>query len=131
MALAVLAGCVPLGGPQVAPAPMQPGPIVVLAVTNRSPESRVVEFEHEAEGSSGGGGGEVPCGRMVMELGAVTGTYRLSVDGDEIASGRVPPGAGATSYLVFEVVIDEDGISRVAGPAIAQRAPQVEPTVCP
>ena len=125
--LGLVSGCFALSGPEIAPAPPLQGPTLVMVVTNRSSEHRSVEFEYEAPGTSGAGGGDVPCGTIVMDIGAVTGTYRLVVEGAEVASGRVPGGADPSSFLVFEIVIEEDGTADVAGPVVAQRAPQAPP----
>jgi hypothetical protein len=127
-ATAFLAGCLPVAGPQVTPAPMQPGPTLVLAVTNLSGEDRTVEYESMAEAGSSGGLSEVSCGHTVLQFGTVLGTYQLMVDGEEVAEARVPPGADPSAYIVFELVIGEDGTTQVAGPVMARRAPQVGPT---
>ena len=127
----MLAGCIPVGGPQVAPA--QPaGPILVMIITNDSGEDRMVEYEAETEGSASAGGGQVGCGTTVMEFGAVSGSYELRVEGEDVAAGEVPSGVNPRSYLVFEVAIAEDGSTEVVGPAVAQRVPQQPPLVaCP
>ena len=110
--------------------PAEPaGPILVVAVTNRSDENRFVEYEHQAETAAGGGGGEVSCGSTVMEFGQVSGSYRLMVDDQEVASGQVPRGVGPDAYVVFQIEIAADGSVSVAGPDLLARPPPFRPGV--
>jgi hypothetical protein len=127
MAMGLVTGCLALSGPEIAPAAPAQGPTLVLAVTNRSGASTLVEFEHEALGTGGAGGAEFPCGSTVTTFGTVTGSYRLKVEGEEVDAGPVPAPAPGTPFVVFHVEIAPDGTTRVARPELAQRAPEAPP----
>lgn len=123
MALLLVAGCLPVSPP---PGTSQTGPTVTFVVTNNSGSPVVVGFEFEAAGTSGAGEADVVCGGSVIQFGEMVGTYSVSVAGDEVASGEVSRAARPGSYLVFRLIVAEDGSATALGPDVTARVPLAE-----
>lgn len=124
VATATLAACMPQAVPAV-PGGLQQmdGPTLTLEVTNRTDETHLVEYEYEGVGMAGGGGGEVPCGRSVITFGQVSGSYAVTVDGEQVAAGEVPRGVDRRLFIVFRITIDE-GETTALGPAVVADPPR-------
>ena len=117
---ALLAGC--MSG-RSGPAPA-PGPMLVLEVTNQSSGQPVVSYEFtDVEMSGSGETSVVPCRREAVPISTISGDYRVLVDGEEVAEGRVPAGAGPEDVFVIRIRIAPGGEVEAAPPVVLSQPP--------
>jgi hypothetical protein len=127
LALILIAGCLPVVE-RIEVQPAEPvGPIIVLDVTNGSPEDVDVAYRNEVPAGENGGGGTVPgCMRLSMDLGGVMVVVRIDVDGVEIGQVDVPPDAPKDRFVVVPVFIGVGGEPRLGAPRLAADLPLID-----
>jgi hypothetical protein len=127
---ALLAGCV---GSDLAAAPDQTGPTLVVEASNRSADEVRVGYEFTADGIGGSGGMLVPTCRLETLASTVIGDYEVLLEGKSIAEGTVPPGITDEQFFIIRVRIDSDGVVAAAPPLVMATQPNVSAAIpgCP
>ena len=125
LAALVLAACAPVVV-QIADGPLE-GPQLVIQVANASDREVAVGYEFEAVDTGGGGEGTVAsCEQVSIPFGAVSGQYRVLIDGTPVHEAAAPAGP-ADAWFVVRVIVDPEGDTEVIGAGITAQMPDPNP----
>ncbi len=121
LAALALAACAPVGV-QIADGPLD-GPQLAIQVANASGRDVEVGYDFEAVDTGGGGEGNVAsCEQVSIPFGAVSGQYRVLIDGAPVHEAAAPAGP-ADAWFVVRVMIGPDGETEVIGAGMTPRMP--------
>ena len=105
-----------------------PGPTLVVEVTNRSDHDVAVGYAYEAFGTSGTGEAlSSACRREALRFEPISGQYEILVDGENVTDGMVATRPGG--FFIVTLTIHENGGVEVAGPAERDQAPETNVTI--
>jgi len=126
VAALVLAACAPVVV-QLPDGPLE-GPQLAVQVANASNREVAVGYEFEAINTGGGGEGTVAsCEQVSIPFGAVSGQYRVLVDGVPVHEAAAPAGVPADAWFVVRVSIGPDGDAEVIGAGMTPQMPDPNP----
>jgi hypothetical protein len=126
LAALVLAACAPVVV-QIADGPLD-GPQLAIQVANASDRQVAVGYEFEAVNTGGAGEGMVAsCEQALMTFGAISGRYRVLVDGVRLHEAAAPVGVPADAWMVVRVSIGPDGDPEVIGAGLTPQMPDPDP----
>jgi hypothetical protein len=123
---AIVAGCV---GGDLAAAPDQTGPTLVVEVSNFSADEIRVGYEFTADGLGGSGGMLVPACRLETQVSMVIGEYEVLVEGKSVADGTVPGGIADDKFFIIRLRIGPDGAVAAAPPLVMATQPNVSAAI--
>ena len=131
MAALALAACAPVVV-QLPDGPLE-GPQLAIQVANTSDREVAVGYEFDAGNSGGGGEGTVAsCEQVSIPFGAISGQYRVLIDGAPVHEAAAPAGVPAGAWFVVRVTIGPDGETEVTGAGLTPRMPDPDsrPIAC-
>jgi|SRR5687767_7012233 len=103
------------------------GPQLAIQVANASDRAVAVGYEFDAVDSGGGGEGTVAsCEQVSIPFGAISGQYRVLIDGAPVHEAAAPAGP-ADAWFVVRVSIGPDGEPEVTGAGLTPRMPDPDP----